>query len=265
MTSPLTRLLNKPLTRDLTVTSPPFLRNQGGGGRIAAPIPTWANVELLLNFNDDSAGNGTSDDQNTWAMFYSSDANVQSTVKKFGAKALRLPGTTDTANANWTALTEMQLSNQSITLEGWIRFDTALGASDRDPFMTRWIDADNDWEYWTGYWDGKLEVWGSSDGSTKTLLHSESWSPSALTWYHWAWCIDRATESSRMFVDGYQLGATYDTTGFTFYDNFNVSNLIGDYSGSASENMTGWVDDWRLCKEALYTQDFIPPGEHPTS
>ena len=47
----LTRGLNRILTRDLTVATPPFIRNQGGAGG-APSDPDFSSVVLLLNFED---------------------------------------------------------------------------------------------------------------------------------------------------------------------------------------------------------------------
>lgn len=223
--------------------------------------PLWTNVEMLVNFDDDSLTNGVSEDQNGWSLTFGL-AQTTTSVSKFGAKSLRLGGGA-TANVTFTAFTEMKITNQSVTIEGWVRFDSALGGTDKAPFLTRWAASTNNREYWFGFWNGKLEVWGSSDGTAVTTLHSEAWSPSADTWYHVAWCVDRSTEESRIFIDGVQQGNAYDTTGFSFYNSSLTQNQIGDYDGSNGENWIGYIDEWRLSKEALYTQNFIPPGQLP--
>lgn len=229
--------------------------------RPLAPQPTWSNVEMLINFDDDSLSNGVSEDQNAWALGFGT-AETTTSVKKFGAKSLRVAGGA-TDRVDFTAFTEMKITNQSVTIEGWVRFDSALGVSDRAPFLTRWVTSAATREYWFGFWDGNLEVWGSTDGTAETVLHSEPWSPAANTWYHVAWCVDRSTEESRIFINGYQQGAAYDTTGFTFDSSALVKCQLGDYNGSNGENWTGYIDEWRLSKEALYTEDFLPPGKLP--
>lgn len=79
---------------------------------------------------------------------------------------------------------------------------------------------------------------------------------STNTWYHIAVC--RSGTSTRMFLDGVQVGST-------FTDTFNYLNLpvsIGSYNnGTTIDNSwQGYIDEVRLSNIARYTANFTPPS-----
>ena len=73
-------------------------------------------------------------------------------------------------------------------------------------------------------------------------------------WYHIAVC--RASGSTRMFVNGTQVGSTYvDTTTYLQTPVFIGSSYLG-----TTELLNGYIDDMRVTKGlARYTANFTPP------
>ena len=76
------------------------------------------------------------------------------------------------------------------------------------------------------------------------------------TWYHIA--ISRSGSSTKMFIDGVQVGSTYtDTNNY-----LGGAIFIGGSSyaiGTAINN--GYIDDFRITKYARYTANFTPPSQ----
>jgi len=74
------------------------------------------------------------------------------------------------------------------------------------------------------------------------------------TWYHVAVC--RNDTSTRMFLDGVQVGSTYTDS------NIYVQNAlcIGAYTGGAN-SVAGYIDEVRISNTARYTTTFTPSTE----
>jgi hypothetical protein len=86
---------------------------------------------------------------------------------------------------------------------------------------------------------------------------------STSVWYHIA--LARSGTSTKLFVDGTQVGSTYTDT--TVYINGTQRPLIGASGFTLSEALNGYIDDLRITKGvARYTANFTPPAAaFPTS
>ena len=88
-----------------------------------------------------------------------------------------------------------------------------------------------------------------------TRIDSDTVTLSTATWYHIALC--RSGTSTRLFIDGVQVGSTYtDTNSYVF-----TTLTIGGYhNGTSSSNaFTGYMDEVRISNTARYTANFTPP------
>lgn len=78
----------------------------------------------------------------------------------------------------------------------------------------------------------------------------------ANTWHHIAWC--RASGTSRLFVDGTQVGSDYADT-----NSYNQDQVVlGAAYNGALPAVSYYFDEWRLTiGQARYTANFTPPTE----
>jgi len=202
----LTRLPNKPLTRDLTVASSPFIRNQSaGGGGGAAPDPTFANTVMVQsNFEGtEDALVGEADDKHA-TSWTSGGATYQDT----GAGALFGSNRAYISNiTNWIGVASgaVDINTQDFAVEAIVElFDITAS---RPIAASRATGATNkSWELW---WDQSANelVWEDfTDGNIGTKAQIRwSFTPVAGTVYEIA--VGRDTNGIRCLVDGVQIGA----------------------------------------------------------
>ncbi len=77
-------------------------------------------------------------------------------------------------------------------------------------------------------------------------------------WYHLA--VSRSGTSTKMFLDGTQVGSTY--TDSTVYVNGTSRPVIGaeGFNSPPNDSINGYIDDLRITKGyARYTANFTPP------
>ena len=78
------------------------------------------------------------------------------------------------------------------------------------------------------------------------------------TWFHIA--TVRSSNTVKIYVDGVEVVSGTDTN--TLF----IKNISGYNGGSSGYNILGYLDDIRVCNEAVYTSSFTPPtAAHPTS
>ena len=91
---------------------------------------------------------------------------------------------------------------------------------------------------------------GGADRITATDL-------SANTWHHIALC--RSGTSTKMFVNGTQVGSTYSDSSTYLSPQGSEGIYIGAFAGG-SYDLDGYISNFRIIKgTALYTADFTPP------
>ena len=177
------------------------------------------------------------------------DAQISTSVKKYGTGSLAFDGTGDglTLNAGGQ---NFAFGTGDFTIEMWVYPSTSSQSGiiyDSRPTSTSGL-------YPTIRLDsGTLKFYtsGASQITGGTL--------SANTWYHITVC--RSGTSTRLFIDGAQSGSTY--TDSNSYINGAARPLIGadgfdNYTGSNYFN--GYIDDLRITKGyARYTANFTPP------
>ena len=86
---------------------------------------------------------------------------------------------------------------------------------------------------------------------------TQAWSPSTDQWYHLA--VARDSHSLKTYVDGIQVGATFDISS-DIIDDVNTTALVGSIEDGGS--IDGWFDEVRVnIGEAAWTSNFTPPTE----
>jgi hypothetical protein len=229
----------------------------GGAGSVPGTDPTFSSVSLLLPF--EGANNSTTfTDASSNALTPSSvtgDVKISTAQSKYGsASALFTPGFNG-AFIRYTPQALLQFS-ADFTIEAWVYSTTTTdqiivsSASDQNTqiFRLNQVSAGN-----LSFYINGNQVFNPIPAGLVTN-----------TWQHLAIC--RSGTSTRMFVNGFQIGPTNTTWTGTFR-----MDVIGTFffDGSRYEypasDFTGHIDELRLTKAARYTSNFTPTGPHPTS
>ncbi|WP_442937501.1 LamG-like jellyroll fold domain-containing protein [Nostoc sp.] len=104
---------------------------------------------------------------------------------------------------------------------------------------------------------GKISFFANN--ANEITLNS-SFKPAMNTWSHIAIC--RSTNVFTFYGNGVSAGVT--TSGSSIRTT--SSNMyIGQAPDSPSEKWIGKIDDFRITKRCLYTENFTPPGKLPTN
>jgi hypothetical protein len=206
-----------------------------------APLTSSSTTVLLTNYT-----NGGIVDYHSSNVFEPvTGVQLSTAIKKYGNASISFSGATSTS-------IQFPASNQSIafgtgdfTVECWVYF--ATNNATYNPFVR---------------YDGSLFDFGYDFSSSLLKYNSVgtilnvSQTFTVGTWYHVA--VSRASGSSRLFVNGIQVGTT--ATGDT---NNYVSGAfkVGGSSFSTAHVMSGYIDDLIVTKGyARYTTNFTAPG-----
>lgn len=229
----------------------------------------WANVALALQFDGlDTATTSTDDSDNNHAVSFTQNAQLDTAQKKFGESSLLLDGALDFVFIASHAT--MQPAAESFTVELHARFNSMT--KNPEMIISRYTASGNnkEWLLSANNATSKMSVNVSSTGGNDLLIADETFAWSLDTWYHLAFVIDRdeATDVTRLFVDGVQLG-TDDTTVDTYptINSGTGTTDLGRYNAGAFNWFDGWIDNVRITKGvARYKTNFTPPtAPYPTT
>lgn len=137
---------------------------------------------------------------------------------------------------------------QSLTLQGWVRFETVPSADNRG-FITKGTNTDNKRSYSLMFQHDAgthyLRCIFSSDGSYQAGNDVRvSWTPSADTWYHVAAVYDHTAPNIKFYVNGVQQGDTQSVTLTAIYNSDIGLQVGGTAFGLNSHD--GQIDDIRI-------------------
>ena len=230
-----------------------------GGAASSGSDPNFFSVPLLLPF--EGANNSTTfTDASSNALTPSSvtgDVKISTAQFKYGnASALFTPGSNG-AFIRYTPQTLLEFS-ADFTIEAWIYSTTTSdqvvcsSASDWNTQIFR-LNESGAAGNLSFYLNG-TQVFNSTPAGLAINTHQ-----------HLAIC--RSGSSTRMFVNGFQIGPTNTTWTGTFrMDVIGTFFLNGSRYFQIPYDFTGHIDELRLTKAARYTANFTPPsGPFPTS
>ena len=219
----------------------------GGGGIVTGGDPYYSAVSLLLSM-DGTNGSTTFTDSSLNALTVTAVGNAQisTTQSKYGGASGYFDGAGDYLSI--AANAAINLSSSDFTIEFWIRpapktnaVDAAFGYSN---YACMFYHNGTNWT---------LEL--SSTGFSNQLVIS-----CAVTlndWQHIA--IVRSGSSIVVYKDGIS-SATGTFSGTVATSGRNLR--IGDNGNS--QNINGYIDDFRITKYARYQSSFTPPAQaHP--
>jgi hypothetical protein len=212
-----------------------------------APLTAITNTSLLLNYtNAGILDNAMMNDLETVG-----NAQISTSVKKYGTGSLAFDGTGDYLIPNSSASNlVLGLGSGDFTVEFWVYFNSGLGSdivlydgrplSTNGAYPTLYVNSSSQLSY----------VVSSADRITSASAFSTS------TWYHIA--LARSGTSTKMFVNGTQVGSTYtDSTNYLSASRRPTIAINGFNETAAALN--GYIDDLRISKVARYTANFTAP------
>jgi hypothetical protein len=204
-----------------------------------APVTAISGTDLLTNFTN--AGIPDSAMMNDLETV--GNAQVSTSVKKFGTGSLAFDGTGD-----WlTCSQSINLpANSDFTVEGWFY----LTAAQADFRMIMGESTGGSGQYYCISSTGVLFQTGTSGGTQASFNYTFSQN----TWYHIA--LVRSSNTVSCYVDGTSVSGTNTSQSAAFLTG---TSYIGvGYSSSYPWN--GYIDDLRITKGyARYTSNFTAP------
>lgn len=203
-----------------------------------SPLAAITDTQLLLNFTNGSIVDATGKND----LETVGNAQISTTVKKYGTGSLAFDGTGDWLTVRDTA--DLRLGTGNFTIEFWLYLaatGSARGCVGKGTATTGWLVS-------TDSSNKVVFTYGSSTITSTGAL-------SGSTWYHIAVVREgTGTNQTKIYIDG-----TNDGTG-TVSTDFTQTNLMyigADRTGGSA--MNGNIDDLRITKTARYTANFTPP------
>jgi len=213
-----------------------------------APLTAITNTQLLTNFTNGAIfDNAMMNDLETVG-----NAQISTSVKKFGTGSLAFDGTGDCLKSNPASTDLYAFGSGNFTIEMWF-YITAFTNTYSTLFDSRPVSTQGAYPT-IAITSGRLYYYVSSAERIATAN-------STITtgqWYHLA--VSRSGTSTKMFLDGTQVGSTY--TDSTVYVNGTSRPVIGaeGFNSPPNDVINGYIDDLRITKGyARYTANFTPP------
>jgi hypothetical protein len=213
-----------------------------------APVTAISGTSLLTNFTN----GGIFDNAMMNNLETVGDAQISTSVVKFGTGSLKFDGTGDGLIRPVSPL--FDFGSGSFTVEFWANCVSTSGSGF---FVSCWedsggSDANSSWLIRLNS-GTVITHFMQGTGTFNTLT---STSISTNTWFHFAWVKNGTTQT--MYIDGTSV-ASGTITGAM---NTVVRSLRVGYQGSATNYFNGYIDDLRITKGyARYTANFTPPTQ----
>jgi hypothetical protein len=186
------------------------------------------------------------------------NAQVSTSVKKYGTGSLSFNGTTDYLTEPQNTLYD--LGSGDFTIEMWINFTSLTNT-----IIAKWWTGGQQWviQQRQGGLDSITnQHWAfvCNNGSTINAQFQESSTTSVATgtWYYIA--LVRSGSNFYLFRNGNQIGSTYTSSNAITATTDPLT--IGRFANASSSDavLNGYIDDLRITKGlARYVQPFTPP------
>ena len=211
-----------------------------------APLAvTDSNTKLLLNMADGQAFDSAAQSN----LYLAGNAKISTAHAKFGNTSLALGG--DQQVAEIVSSNVINFGAGPFTIEMFLRLDS--GSTNRtEIFFDGRGDAGSQGLFPT------LEIKHTDDTVDYYTNSNIKISSGTLTrgqFYHIAVC--RSGTSTKMFIDGTQVGSTYSDSAF-YISSSRVQ--LGRYYASTNHDFHGEIDELRISKMARYTSNFTAPS-----
>ena len=224
------RLLTSAIYSGTTITVP------------TAPLTAISGTSLLLNFTNA----GILDNTGRNDLETVGNAQISTSVKKFGTGSLAFDGTGDYLVTNAPSSDLFAFGTGNFTVEMWIYFNSLATSVILD-----WRDASTTAAFPLLVSDSNTILWSHTNNTRIT-----SGTVSTGQWYHLAIC--RSGTDTKMFLNGTQTGSTYSDS--TAYLSTAGAPRVGIDRRASAYYFNGYIDDLRITKGvARYTANFTPP------
>ena len=180
---------------------------------------------------------------------FNDNAQLDTTVKKFGTSSLKLDGTNDSISLSSSGDLGFG-TDKDFTVDFWAYTNTTgLSSATLIDFRANGTDAEGLSIAYRAAGEVDVRV------GTTTAITGSGAGIGTGAWHHIA--LARQGTNTRLFVDGTQRGIkTSDTTD---YGSTKPLVIGADYDGG-SNNVTGWIDEFRVEYDvAKYTANFTAP------
>lgn len=203
----------------------------------------YVNDVLLLHCNGTNGSTTFTDTSPTpKTCTPAGNTNISTAQSQFGGASAYFDGTGDILAI--TPLTDFAFGTGDFTIEMFIRLSSLASAN----FFDMRPNGSTNGAYPLIYCTPSTIRYyvSSADRITSGTL-------SANTWYHLAIC--RSGTSTKMFIDGVQVGSTYtDTT------NYLAGSVTFGGTANNTGNATAYIDEIRISKHAYYPSGFSTPA-----
>jgi hypothetical protein len=208
-----------------------------------APLTPLASTALLLN--------GTSAGVYDSSMMNNSETTgnvkISTAISKFGGSSMSFDGTGDWIQVSGTN-PSLAFGTGAFTVEFW--FYSLAASGTQQLFDTRPAGTVSTAGYMALTYTGNLNY------STADITAISGGAVSANAWHHVA--LTRSSTSTRLFVDGVQVGSTY-TDSQNYLIGLNRP-IMGADGNSPSASLNGYMQDIRITSGiARYTANFTAP------
>jgi len=186
-------------------------------------------------------------------------AAMSTAQKKFGIGSCLLDGDSDCLTL--ADSDDWYFGTDNFTIDFWVRFISVAG--DQVP-IAQWWDFAGDLSFRVIFESGALHFYYSTDGTIIKDVSFGAFSVAINTWYHIA--IVRDTVNLKVYVNGVQIGSTYNISTDPLYNSSRVLSIGARYGSSVVQFLNGYLDEIRISKGiARWTANFTPPTEPYTS
>jgi hypothetical protein len=220
----------------------------GANLNVGAIDPNFANVSLLLHGNGTNGSTTFIDNSpNAFTVTAVGNAQIDTTIKKYGTGSIELDGTGDYLTVPSNAV--LGLGAGDYTIELWIYLTLDFNVNGKGVITANYLN--------------NFAVIGANSGTGNRIdfyYAGAAFSTSTTfinlnTWTHIAIC--RLSGTTKIYFNGNQVGTSNLLTGT------GVANTVyvGTLSHDIPQTMSGYIDDVRITKGvARYTANFTPPS-----
>jgi hypothetical protein len=211
-----------------------------------SPLTAITNTSLLLNFTNGSIIDSTGKND----LETVGDAQISTSVKKYGTGSLKFDGSGDKLYAPYTPIN--QFGSGNFTIEYWVYFNS-VAADQRIVSGDANAGGTLNWCFYTTN-SGTLNYYISFDGSNWTIAANLVGNVSTGQWYHVALVRNGSTFTP-------YLNGTSGTTGTNSSAIYATTTGITVGAINTGSYFNGYIDDLRITKGvARYTSAFTPPS-----
>jgi hypothetical protein len=214
------------------------------------PFTNDDNTVLLLHMSGTNGSTFFEDDNGVrlqQSIRAIGNAQISTAQSRFSGSSLLLDGNGD--NLTIGSYDGFAFGTGNFTIEAWVYW-TEAGNGDFDQIFNCQIDTSSNRYPALGITDGSKLYYSPNFG---TIGIQDSTNFTKNSWVHVA--VSRSSGSTRMFVNGTQVGSTYTDT-----NNFTLTGVPKIGSAPSGSFWIGYIDEVRVSNSARYTTNFTAPS-----